>query len=151
MDLPEWEFVPSRFERLKILPFTWEEFVAVWDRYLEVFFKAETFSEYMLLVGDVFFYASQSLMLLMPLFLLLKTVIDKYLNERNNEYDEESKALQRVKRIADKTYIPVKRWLKKYMEFLKENDKWQSIWIFMWLLYFNIIAIIVEFLSLSLK
>ena len=89
MDLPKWEFTPSRFERLKILPFTWEEFVAVWEVYWEVFFKAETFSEYMYIVGDVLYYGSQGLLILMPFLLLLKMVIDKYLNEENNDYDEE--------------------------------------------------------------
>ena len=150
MDLPKWEFVPSRFERLKILPFTWEEFVAVWDKYWEVFFEAETFSDYMYVVGDVLYYGSQGLLILMPLLLLLKIIIDKYLNEENNDYDVESRALQRAKRIADKTYIPIKRWLREYVEFCKENAFWHIIWLWLWALYFNFIAIVIEFFAFYL-
>ena len=145
--LPEWEFVPSRFERLQIIPLTWEEFVAVWDVYWDVFLKAETFSEYMQIVGDVLYYGSQILLILMPFAILLKIIIDKYLSENNNTYDEESSALQVAKRIADKTYIPVKRWFIEYVEFCKENARWYKIWIGLWALYFNFIAMFIEFIA----
>ena len=150
MDLPKWEFVPSRFEQLKILPYTWDEFLEVWDRYWEVFFKSETFSEYLYVVGDVLYYGSQILTILLPVLLILKMVIDKYLNEQNNDYDEESEALQRAKRIADKTYIPVKGWIKEYICFCKENDYWHKLWLWLWSLYFNIIAIVIEFIAFYL-
>ncbi len=150
MDLPKWQFVPSRFEQLRIFPFTWEEFTTLWGKYWEVFFEAQLFEEYMRTIGDVLYYASQGLLILMPLVLLVKVVIDRYLNEENNDYDVESKALQRMKRIADKTYIPVKRWLKEYIEFCKENASWHHFWIFLWALYFNFIAIVIEFIAFYL-
>ena len=146
-DLPSWEFTPSMFERLKIIPFTWEEFQTAMESYFDVFFKSETFTEYMTLVGDVLYYGSQGLLILMPFILLLKMLIDKYLNEENNDYDVESKALQRMKRIADKTYIPVKRWIQNYIEFCKENAKWHKFWLFLWSLYFNVIAIVTAFIA----
>ena len=144
MNLPEWQFKPSQFEQLQILPFTWEEFCDVWSRYWDVFFEAQMFSDYMTVVGDVLYYVSQGLLILTPLVMLLKLVIDKYLNEENNDYDKESKALQRAKRIADKTYIPVKRWLREYVDFCKENAFWHKLWIWLWALYFNLIAICIE-------
>ena len=146
-DLPSWEFTPSMFERLKIIPFTWEEFQTAMESYFDVFFKSETFTEYMTLVGDVLYYGSQGLLILMPFILLLKMLIDKYLNEENNDYDVESKALQRMKRIADKTYIPAKRWIQNYIEFCKENAKWHKFWLFLWALYFNFIAIVTAFIA----
>ena len=150
MNLPEWEFKPSQFEQLRILPFTWEEFVDVWDRYFDVFFKAQTFSDYMIIVGDVLYYGSQGLLILTPLVMLLKLLIDKLLNEENNDYDKESKALQRAKRIADKTYIPVKHWLREYVTFCKEHAYWYKIWIGLWALYFNFIAICIEAIAFYL-
>ena len=150
MNLPEWEFKPSQFERLRILPFTWEEFVAVWSRYWDVFFEGQMFSEYMVIVGDVLYYGSQGLLILTPVVLLIKMVIDKYLNEENNDYDVESKALQRVKRIADKTYIPVKHWLREYIDFCRENAFWHKTWLWLWALYFNFIAIVCEIIAFYL-
>ena len=150
MNLPEWEFKPSQFERLRILPFTWEEFVAVWGRYWDVFFEEQMFSEYMLVIVDVLYYGSQGLLILTPVVLLIKLVIDKYLNEENNDYDVESKALQRVKRIADKTYIPVKHWLREYIDFCRENAFWHKTWLWLWALYFNFIAIVCELIAFYL-
>ena len=149
-DLPSWEFFPSAFERLKIIPFTWEEFQTALESYFDVFLKSETFTEYMTIVGDVLYYGSQGLLILMPFILLLKMLIDKYLNEENNDYDVESKALQRMKRIADKTYIPVKIWVIEYIEFCKENANWYKFWLFLWALYFNFIAIVIEFIAFYL-
>lgn len=150
IDLPKWEFEPSRFERLQIIPFTWEEFKAVWGNYWQVFFNKETFTEYMRVVADVLYYVSQGLLILLPFVLLLKVIIDKYLNEENNDYDEESRALRIVKRVADKTYIPLKRWVKAYIEFCQENTYWHTIWIWLWALYFNVIAIVIEFIAFYL-
>ena len=150
LDLPEWEFVPSRFERLKILPYTWEEFLAILQNYWKVFFNAETFAEYMAVIGDVLYYGSQGLLIILPIGILLKSVLEKYLNEQNNDYDEESMALQRMKRVADKTYIPVKRWLKEYVEFCRQNAYWHKTWVWLWALYFNFIAIVIEFMAFYL-
>ena len=144
MNLPEWEFAPSHFERLKILPYTWEEFKALWGVYWDVFFEAEMFSAYMRLVGDVLYYVCQALLFLTPFILLLKLFIDRMINEENNDYDEESTALQRAKRIADKTYIPIKHWVREYIIFCKANSIWHKSWIWLWALYFNLIAIVIE-------
>ena len=150
MNMPKWEFVPSRFERLKILPSTWGEFSGMWGEYFSVMFSIDTFTSYLKTVGDVLYYVSQGLMILIPLGLLLKLVIDKYLNEENNDYDVESKALQRMKRIADKTYIPAKAWVREYIEWNRENDKWYKGWLLLWALYFNAIVLVIEFLAFYL-
>ena len=41
IDVQSWQFVPSRFEPLKILPFTWEEFQVMWKEYWHVFIQKE--------------------------------------------------------------------------------------------------------------
>ena len=150
MNLPEWEFIPSRFEQLRILPYTWEEFLEVWTRYWEVFFEAEMFSAYMEIVGDLLYYGSQGLLILMPFVMVLKIIINRYLSKENNDYDEESTALQRVKRIADRTYIPMKHWLREYVNFCLENAFWCRLWLWIWALYFNFIAIVIEFIAFYL-
>ena len=144
MRLPEWQFKSSHFEQLHALPSKWEEFTEVWGRYFTVFFEAETFFEYNIIVFDVLYYGSQGLLILMLLVMILKLVIDMSVDEVNNDYDEESTALQRMKRIADKTYIPAKQWLREYIDFCKENSYWYKIWIGLWALYFNFIAICIE-------
>ena len=150
MDLPTWEFAPSRFEQLRLLPFTWEEFLGIWDRYWDVFFTAEMFADYLALVVNVLYYGMQGLLILVPFIMLIKMYINKYLNEQNNDYDEESTALRRMKRIADKTYIPAKEWLREYVSFCRENAFWVKIWLGIWALYFNVIAIVVEFIAFYL-
>ena len=147
IDVQSWQFVPSRFEPLKILPFTWEEFQVMWKEYWHVFIQKETFADYMLIVGDVLFYGSQGLMLLLPIGMLVYMYLQKYLEQENNDYDVESRAVKILKRMADKTYIPIKKWVVDYIEFCKENSFWHTIWIWLWAFYFNFIAIFVEFIA----
>ena len=150
IDLPKWEFKQSQFEPLKILPFTWEEFKAFWGRYWDAFFYGETFNEYFGAVGDVLYYLCQGLLILLPLLLVFKFLINVYLNQENNDYDKESMALRLIKHITDKTYVPIKRWVKEYIQFCKEHSFWYKLWMFLWALYFNFIAIVIEFIAFYL-
>ena len=122
----------------------------MWDNYWQIFFEAETFSGYITVVGDVLYYGSQGLMLLMPLGMVVYMLLQKYLEQENNDYDVESDALQKFKRIADKTYIPVKDWVKEYISFCIDHDKWLTVWVWLWALYFNFIAIGIEFIAFYL-
>ena len=119
----------------------------MWKEYWHVFIQKETFADYMLIVGDVLFYGSQGLMLLLPIGMLVYMYLQKYLEQENNDYDVESRAVKTLKRMADKTYIPIKKWVVDYIEFCKENSFWHTIWIWLWAFYFNFIAIFVEFIA----
>lgn len=145
--LPSWQLAESKFEPLNILPYTFAEFRTAASNYWTVFFDGETFSDYLLLLSNALFYVSQGIMLLMPLILTLYLAFKKYLEVENNDYDVESDALIRAKRLAEKTYIPLKFWIIDYIDFCRENSFWLNIWLFMWSLYFNVIAIIMEFIA----
>lgn len=147
---PSWQIAPSYFQPLTLLPVTWEEFQMLWGVYWQNFIKAETLTEYLYVLGDVLYYVSQVMLILMPLILCAYMLFQRYLKTTNNDYDVESTALRRIKRIADFTYIPVKKWLREYIAFMKENAFWVKLWAWLWAFYFNIITIVVEFIAFYL-
>ena len=68
-DLPGCEH-PLRFEIIKLLPFTWEEFQAIWSNYWSVFISKDVFFEYCIKVSDVLFILSKVLLIALPFFLI---------------------------------------------------------------------------------
>jgi len=149
-DLPSWQLAPSKFQSLALLPFEWDEFKILWDQYWQKFIEKESLEGFAYWLGNGLQNFSRWLLIVLPLFLLGFMSFRRYLTSENNDYDVESKAWKIAKRIADYTYIPIKRWILNYITFLKENSWWYKLWAWMWAFYFNLITIIVEFIAFYL-
>ncbi len=147
IDLPKWEFAPSRFEKLEVLPLTFDELKSLWSVYWNTFFNTDVFKEYIGLFGKVINGFCHFLLIVLPFILLIKILIDKELSKENNDYDKESFCLKLARRISDRTYAPIKMWICGYVDFCKEHSFWYKLWMFLWALYFNLIAIFIEFIA----
>ena len=107
------------------LPATWEEFQACWSVYWSLIISGENIEAYFTAVGDVMRVGSQFILLIgAPLVMVLYMVFQRYLSKHNNDYDKDSKAVTFAKRCADKVYNPTKAWIKSFIDFLRENDKY---------------------------
>ena len=122
-DIQSYQWAPSRFQPLTLLPFTWEEFSVLWGQYWQRFASWNTVVDYFAWLGNVIYYLAQGLMIVLPLVLLGYLLLRRYLRTHNNDYDVESKALRGCKLVATYTYIPVKRWLIEYFAFSQEKSK----------------------------
>lgn len=149
-ELQSWQWKPSRFQPLTLLPYKYEEFQVAWGEYWKLFFSVEMLQAYLTVLGEVLYYVAQALLILLPLWLLFYLWLRRYLKAHNNDYDKETKGVRFWKRVADLTYIPVKKWIINYIDFLRENYSWIKIWLWLWAFYFNFITIIVEFVAFYL-
>lgn len=147
IDAPTWQFAPSRWEPLTWFPLTWEEFKLKWSMLWSVIFTKENFTAYTYAAQDFFVLISKLLFILMPLTVVFVLLVRRYLKKQNNDYDKDSKPLERWKRFKIKRILPVKRWCASFQDFIRENDKYLSAWIFIWVLHFNGIALVLEILS----
>ena len=87
--MPEWAFAPSRFEPLRIFPWTWEEFKVLWGRFIDMLFSSENLRAYWWRVTDVLYVCSRALLVLMPLVLVLWMWSRRYTSEQNNDNDRD--------------------------------------------------------------
>ena len=127
------------------LPATWEEFEVYMDEYWKILFTKENFSAYMAFLSELLFNVSRILLLVVvPLFLLLYILFNRYLTTHNNDYDVSSKPLERAKAFGEKVWLPIKRWVRSFIDFVKENNVYYKIWIWIWAYNFNVITIVVE-------
>lgn len=146
IQMPSWQFAPSRFEPLKLFPWTWEEFKVLWGEYWRTWATWDNVVEYFYTLGDLMRYVSKFLLILSTLVLPLGLWGYRYLSVKNNDKDKKSKPLTLWERFTYGVVLPVRMWLKRFWSFLSETD-YKPFWIFLWLLYFNVISLVVDFFA----
>lgn len=129
------------------LPETWEEFLILWDNYWVKWASSENFYGYIEYLNNVAYDLCKIFLLVMPFMLLVFMLFDRYLSIENNKYNEDSKPLKIFKNISSAVYAPIKKWLISFFMFLRENNFYVKIWIFIWAINFNLITIVLEFIA----
>lgn len=145
--IQEWQFAEQIWEPIRIFPETWEEFQLLWRNYWEVFFSVENFKRYLTFVGDLFYYLSRIMLVILPLVLVVILQINSYKDKRCNARNLESKQLKSFKRFQFKRIYPVIAWCKDFVAFLKENSVYTSTWLVLWCLHFNIFSMVIGFIA----
>jgi len=149
-EIQSWQWAQSRYQPLKILPFTWEEFKVMWGQYWRIFANWQNVKAYFAGFGKVLSYIVIGILTVAPFLLVLYIFFNRSLKTENNDYDKETKVLRFCKLISQYTYQPIKRFIFDYICFLRENRYWWKIWLFAFMLYFNALTIIVEFIGFFL-
>lgn len=141
-DVPTVPVVPSI-----PLPDNWEKFKIKWSAYWRLWATKENFFGYLSAVGNVLYIFSKVIVIIIPFILLVWLLLRRMLKTQNNDYDKDSKPLTIFKRITAHTYIPLKTWLIGFFAFVKEHKNYYITWLCLWTLYFNVFAIIIEFIA----
>lgn len=151
----EWHVRPTVIDYSKIswtpifgLPATWEEFEVFWGEYWRVWATKENLTSYIDFLSTLLYNVSRILlMVVVPAFLCLYLLFLRYLNKHNNDYNVTSKPLKFCKWIGKYIWLPIKRWVRSYVEFVKVHSIHYKLWIFIWAYNFNALTIILEFLA----
>ena len=149
-EMPSWQFAPERFEPLKLLPYTWEEFKVLWGEYWSTWVTWDNVEGYLYALSDIFYYLSKGLLIFLPLVLCVWMYSQKYIGTKNNDHGKESKQLMRWKRFVARFVYPFLNRINGFLDFVKKNETYKSFWIFLWCLYFNVISIFVEAIAFFL-
>ena len=144
-----WKFTKPHFETVEVIPFTFEEFKTLLSSYWGVFFNKDNFNNYLSSFGNVLYYVSKFLLVLMPLILLVIMKLRSYTETRVNERNVKSYQLKRYEKIKSKIIYPVIAWVKDLAVFSYANG-FVKMWLFVWLLYFNVFAIFFEAIAFYL-
>lgn len=151
-DPQAWQFAPSPWEPLRLFPWTWEEFKVLWAQYWALFLSKENLEAFWWKFLDVAAIVGKILTLLLPVAIPVWLKARKYTEPREPELDEDGNplprkieedtpALKRFKKILFATVYLAARWVRSFIEFLKENERYYKAWIFLWVMYFNVLAI----------
>lgn len=131
------------------LPDTWGEFQETWREYWRVWASSETFYGYMAFLGNILFYVSKILCILLPILSLVIIIFKARKRPINNDYNKDSKLLKCWRKFEKKVYLPCREWVKSFLLFVKEKG-YIKLWCWIWAYNFNVIAIALEFLAFYL-
>ena len=135
-----WQFAPEPWEPLKLLPYTWEEFKALWGQYWDVIFTKANFLAYWEAIGDLMFYLSRLSLIFLPLIMVAILLLQRYKNKHITTRGKKSVPLQRYERFKLRVVYPAVAWCKSFVEFVKENDGYWKAWALLWALHFNLFS-----------
>lgn len=131
-----------------LLPETSEEFTTNWNNFWWLFFDWNNFVYYFFsTLLFLFNLLVLVLSVLIPIIIILKFAIKKFLKNENNKYNVDSKPLRIAKVFSDKVYLQIKRFVINFISFIKNCNVYLKIWLCIWLFNFNGFAILFETLA----
>ena len=129
------------------VPEDWQGFTEKWAAYWQLWANGENSLSYLSFLGRLLLILSQSLLIIIPVVLLAYMLFRRLLKNYNNDYDKDSVPLRVFKRISSVTYRPAKAWLLRFISFVRENGVYWKVWLALWLFYFNVFTIVLEFIA----
>ena len=147
--MPSWEFVEPRWVTVGTFPFTWNEFVSLSGDFARLLFNKQNFVNYFSSIGNKLYYTSKFLLVLMPLAVLIILKLRSYTNVRFNKRNVKSEQLKRYENFKYKKLYPFIAKIKDFVFYVKDNGCYKM-WLFTWLLYFNLFSIAIEILAFYL-
>ncbi len=119
------------------------KFLAYWSSFAD----KSNFMAYLEKVFDVFFVGSAFGGIIVALVIAMYQLFKTLFYRENNDHGEESKPLKAYKGALDKTYYPVKEYIRTYIDFLSTNKAYPYIWLCIWLLNLNVVSILCAVLA----
>ncbi len=130
------------------MPFDWDTFKLRWSAYWQVFATSDNFVNYIGFLSELLLFASQILMLIViPIIILMFIYFKIFFSKVNNNYGVDSKPLTFYKWFSSKTLVPIKNFVLRFVDFIKQNKMYLVLWLVIWAWNFNLITIVIEFLA----
>ena len=143
--------VPSVIEFSKVLnwsiflPEDFETFKANFIEFCKLFVTKENFFNWLSATGQKAGGISKIIVLILPCVLALWMALKMLYNKPNTKHNVDTVPLRIYKTVTGHTIEPLKRYIKQYVEFLKEHPKILVLWIVIWVFNLNFATIIIAF------
>ena len=147
IDKPSFQFATSRWELVSFFPYTWEEFAAMWESYWEVLVSEENILAYGECVADILFYVSRGSVFVLPVLLLFFMALNRLKTKHVTKRGKKSKPLLQGEKFAFKYVYPAIASVKDYIEYVKTRETWCKALLVLWMLHFNVFAIVIEVIA----
>ena len=111
------------------------------------FINLDSFLFYIQKVGIGLNLFVRILLMMIPILLIFYLKFKAYFKENDIKANSDSKPLKIYKKLQLKFIIPIRDWIRSFIVFLGNHRYFLTIWILIWLLYFNVFTIVIEFLA----
>ena len=150
--IPFFDFGGDSAPSVPSVPFPdeWQTFKEKWSQYWQIWTTAENFFAYLAFLGDLLYMFLMIVLCFLPVVVAAFVLLKRFAMTENNDWGKDTKPLQIFKRISAVTYRPVKAWLISFLSFLRDNGAYWKSWLALWLFYFNVFTIVLEFIAFYL-
>ena len=131
------------------IPEDWHGFAEKWSLYWRTWATGENFLAYLSFLGNLLYVLSMAVLCLLPAVVLAYFLLKRFAKTENNDWGKDTKPLRIFKR-ATAFYLPVKQWVLSFIGFLRDSGVYWKIWLALWLFYFNVFTIVLEFIAFYL-
>ena len=130
-------FLPADFELFKVNAVT----------FFNLFISKENFISWLSVTGQKAGKISKIIIIILPCVLALWFALKMLYKKPNTKHNKDTVPLQIYKTITRYTTEPLKRFLRQYIEFVKEHNSIWIVWLIIWVFNLNFVTIIIEFLA----
>ncbi len=147
-DEPPTEEMPDEdFSSSDVLPPTYGDFKFTVKEYFNLLFSENNFRRWLYKLSNDLNIWCRILVIIIPVIIMLFIVVKMMYFSHNVRHNVDTVPLKIYKVIVKYTFIPVKSFVLQYVDFLLEYKLLFRCWLLIWLLNFNFITIIIEFLA----
>lgn len=149
----EHDIVPSVTEYSSVmdwdilLPSDFEGFTSQAKSFVSLLVNGENFAGYWAKVGDVMLVLLKVVAIILPCLLVLGLVIWRLYKSGNTKHNRDTVPLKVFKSFSRCLYLPLKRTVLSYRDFLTEHRAVWIIWAVMWAFHLNAASIVMGFFA----
>lgn len=130
-----------------LLPSDFEGFTSQSKSFFALLIDGENFAAYWSKVGDVMLVLLKVVAIILPCLLILGLVIWRLYKSGNTKHNKDTVPLKVFKSFSRCLYLPLKRTVLSYRDFLAEHHAVWIFWAVMWAFHLNAASIVTGFLA----
>ena len=130
-----------------ILPENLDNFKLKAGTYFSLFATMENFNLYMSNIATGLGVFAKALVIIIPVGLILWLIIKAIYGKCNTRHNHDTIPLKVYKKLMGISYHPIRNFVSQYIRFYRSNQNLVTATTVIWLLNFNIITVLIEFLA----
>ena len=130
-----------------LLPSDFEGFTSQSKSFFALLIDGENFAAYWSKVGDMMLVLLKVVAIILPCLLILGLVIWRLYKSGNTKHNKDTVPLKVFKSFSRCLYLPLKRTVLSYRDFLAEHRAVWILWAVMWAFHLNAASIVTGFLA----
>ena len=134
-------------DRTVILPSDFKSFKVDVTTYFSVLFSKENFLSWLSEIRATVSIWARVLIIFLPCVVVLIIVVKRIYATPNTRHNKDTFPLRIYKVVTRYTTEPLKRFLRQYFEFIKQNNSIWIIWLTIWVFNLNFATVITEFFA----
>ena len=129
------------------LPEDWQTFTVEAGAYFKLLFNKSNLAAYGQLIGEKLGVFAKLATILLPCVFLIVMLIKRMYRATNTDHNKDTVPLRIFKWVSNITYQPIKRIVRAYFRFLKQNRYIPILWAITWAFHLNLASIVAAFFA----